>query len=35
MLLHQDLTNVIIKCFYKVYNEPGFGFLEKVCENVC
>lgn len=33
MLLHQDLTDVIIKCFYKVYNEPGFGFLEKVCEN--
>lgn len=33
MLLHQDLTDVIIKSFYKVYNELGFGFLEKVYEN--
>jgi GxxExxY protein len=33
MLLHEDLTNTIIKCFYKVYNELGYGFLEKVYEN--
>lgn len=33
MLLHQEITDVIIKCFYKVYNELGYGFLEKVYEN--
>lgn len=33
MLLHQEITDIIIKCFYKVYNEIGFGFLEKVYEN--
>ncbi len=33
MLLHEDLTNTIIRCFYKVYNELGYGFLEKVYEN--
>lgn len=33
MLLHQEITDIIIKCFYKVYNELGFGFLEKVYEN--
>jgi GxxExxY protein len=33
MLLHEETTNTIIKCFYKVYNELGFGFLEKVYEN--
>lgn len=27
-----ELTNKIIKCFYKVYNTLGFGFLEKVYE---
>ena len=32
-LLHQELTDRIIKSFYKVYNELGFGFLEKVYEN--
>ena len=32
-LLHQDITDKIIKAFYKVYNELGFGFLEKVYEN--
>ena len=30
---HQALTSTIIKCFYNVYNELGFGFLEKVYEN--
>ena len=30
--LHQDLTEQIIKCFYDVYNELGYGFLEKVYE---
>ncbi len=33
-LLHKDITDKIIKAFYKVYNELGFGFLEKVYENV-
>jgi GxxExxY protein len=29
---HKDITDKIIKTFYKVYNELGFGFLEKVYE---
>lgn len=32
-LLHQDITDKIIEAFYKVYNELGFGFLEKVYQN--
>jgi GxxExxY protein len=32
-LLHKEITDIIIKAFYKVYNELGFGFLEKVYEN--
>jgi GxxExxY protein len=32
-LLHKELTNKIINCFYTVYNTLGFGFLEKVYEN--
>ena len=32
-LLYSDLTDKIIKCFYTVYNELGYGFLEKVYEN--
>jgi GxxExxY protein len=31
--LHSDLTEKIIKAYYKVYNTLGFGFLEKVYEN--
>ena len=30
---HSDLTSKIIKAFYNVYNELGYGFLEKVYEN--
>jgi len=30
---HSDITEKIIKCFYKVYNTLGYGFLEKVYEN--
>jgi GxxExxY protein len=33
MYLHEELTNKIIRCFYNVYNELGYGFLEKVYEN--
>ena len=31
-LLHEDITERIIKIFYAVYNELGYGFLEKVCQ---
>jgi GxxExxY protein len=30
--LYGDLTEKIIKCFYKVYDELGTGFLESVYE---
>ena len=30
---HKDLTELIIKAFYTVYNTLGYGFLEKVYEN--
>lgn len=33
-MLHSELTEKIIKAFYKVYNTLGYGFLEKVYENV-
>ncbi|MEO7487746.1 MAG: GxxExxY protein, partial [Ferruginibacter sp.] len=33
MLLHDEITQIIIRCFYNVYNQLGFGFLEKVYEN--
>jgi GxxExxY protein len=32
-LLHKDLTDTIIQSFYHVYNELGYGFLEKVYHN--
>ena len=31
--LHKELTDQILKVFYKVYNELGYGFLEKVYQN--
>ena len=31
-LLHRDLTDLVIRGFYDVYNELGFGFLESVYE---
>ena len=31
--LHSDLTGLILKAYYNVYNKLGFGFLEKVYEN--
>ena len=31
-LMHENLTGQIIKAFYKVYNELGYGFLERVYE---
>ncbi|MBN9292628.1 MAG: GxxExxY protein [Flavobacteriia bacterium] len=30
---HSNLTELIIKSFYEVYNTLGYGFLEKVYEN--
>jgi GxxExxY protein len=33
MSKHTDITEKIIRAFYTVYNQLGFGFLEKVYEN--
>jgi GxxExxY protein len=33
MLLHGDLTDEILDAFFGVYNELGYGFLEKVYQN--
>lgn len=30
---YSDITDLIIKAYYKVYNKLGYGFLEKVYEN--
>ena len=32
-MLHEKITEKIIKTFYSVYNKLGYGFLEKVYEN--
>jgi len=32
-LLHKDITDKILKCFYEVYNRLGYGFLEKIYKN--
>ena len=32
-LMHKDLTDKILRTFFDVYNELGFGFLEKVYQN--
>ena len=32
-LLNKEITDKIIKAFYKVYNDLGYGFLERVYEN--
>lgn len=31
--LHSEITEKVLKCFYKVHSTLGFGFLEKVYEN--
>ena len=33
MLLHEEISDIILKSFYAVYNKLGYGFLEKVYEN--
>jgi GxxExxY protein len=30
---HQGISGNIIRCFYEVYNELGYGFLESVYES--
>jgi GxxExxY protein len=30
---YKEVTDLIIKIFYRVYNKLGYGFLEKVYEN--
>jgi GxxExxY protein len=32
-LIHEETTDIILKSFYTVYNQLGYGFLEKVYEN--
>ena len=32
-ILHKELSGSILKLFYEVYNELGYGFLEKVYQN--
>ncbi|MFN3638651.1 MAG: GxxExxY protein [Chloroherpetonaceae bacterium] len=32
-LLHKEITDAVIKAYYDVYNELGYGFLEKVYQN--
>ena len=31
--LHKELTGAVLKIFYEVYNELGYGFLERVYQN--
>lgn len=31
--LHSEITGLILKAFFNVYNKLGYGFLEKVYEN--
>jgi len=31
-LKHGALSEKVIQCFCRVYNQPGYGFLEKVYE---
>ncbi|WP_409417675.1 GxxExxY protein [Flavobacterium sp. PS2] len=32
-LLHKKITDSILKAYYAVYNQLGYGFLEKVYQN--
>ena len=32
-LRHSEITELILKAFYRVYGELGYGFSEKVYEN--
>jgi GxxExxY protein len=33
MLIHKSLTDSILNSFYEVYNQLGYGFLERVYQN--
>ena len=33
VLKHREITDLVLKAFYNVYNELGYGFLENVYEN--
>lgn len=33
MLKHKEITETILKTYFEVYNELGFGFLERVYQN--
>lgn len=33
MLIHKELTDVILRTFYDVYNDLGHGFLERIYQN--
>ena len=33
MLIHDEITEKILRAFFEVYNTLGYGFLEKVYEN--
>lgn len=32
-LLHKKITDAVLKAYYDVYNDLGYGFLEKVYQN--
>lgn len=32
-MLHRDVTDKVLRQYYRVYNQLGYGFLEKVYEN--
>ncbi len=32
-LLHSEITDSILKAYFDVYNQLGYGFLEKVYQN--
>ena len=32
-VLHKELTGQILRMFFDVYNELGYGFLERVYQN--
>jgi GxxExxY protein len=32
-LKHREITDLVLKTFYEVYNELGHGFLESIYEN--
>ena len=33
ILKHREITELVLKAFFNVYNELGYGFLENVYEN--